>query len=96
MAITSAKEALHEWGGLNAAIDVMSNELAREKIARNLRDAIERLQDDVRRVEIWASALGCFSHPVPDYQPRNDFLLPQAKPGTAYEPRSRERALQRS
>jgi len=56
-------------------------ELGRAKVARNLENAIERLQEDLARIEIWASALGCFSQPIPDYKPDDDFMLPQAKPG---------------
>jgi hypothetical protein len=42
-------------------------EPAGEKIVRNLQQAIERLQDDIARVELWADALGCFNKPIPDY-----------------------------
>jgi hypothetical protein len=58
----------------------------RDKIERNLHEAIEQLQDDLARIQLWASALGSFSQPIPDYRPGNDFVLPQAEPGTAYEP----------
>jgi hypothetical protein len=61
-------------------------ELGRAKVARNLENAIERLQEDLARIEIWASALGCFSQPIPDYKPGNDFMLPQAKPGDGAKP----------
>ena len=42
-------------------------EPAGEKIVKNLQQAIERLQDDIARVELWAGALGCFTRPIPDY-----------------------------
>ena len=42
-------------------------EPAGEKIVRNLQQAVERLQDDLARVELWAGALGCFTKPIPDY-----------------------------
>lgn len=42
-------------------------EPAGETIARNLRQAVERLQDDLTRVELWAGALGSFTKPIPDY-----------------------------
>ncbi len=42
-------------------------EPAGEKIVRNLQQAVERLQDDIARVELWAGALGCFAKPIPDY-----------------------------
>ena len=61
-------------------------ELGRAKVARNLENAIERLQEDLARIEIWASALGCFSQPIPDYKPGNDFMLPQAKSGDGAKP----------
>lgn len=69
--------------------------LGREKVERNLLDAIDRLQDDIARIQIWASALGSFSQPIPDYQPGHDFVLPQAKPGTAYEPMNPQQRLYR-
>ncbi len=42
-------------------------EPAGEKIVRNLQQAVDRLQDDIARVELWAGALGCFTKPIPDY-----------------------------
>ena len=42
-------------------------EPAGEKIVRNLQQAVERLQDDIARVELWAGALGCFTRPIPEY-----------------------------
>ncbi len=52
-------------------------EPAREKIAKNLQQAVERLLDDIARVELWAGALGCFAKPIPDYgHGRTQFDLP--------------------
>jgi hypothetical protein len=65
-------------------------QFGRDRIERNLHEAIARLEDDLTRIQIWASALGSFSQPIPDYQPGHDFVLPQAKPGTAYEPMSEQ------
>jgi len=52
----------------------------RERVARQLMEAVERLQYDIARVELWASALGGFSQPVPEYDPDksklNQFILP--------------------
>jgi len=42
---------------------------AAEEINERLQDAIDGLRKDVTRVEVWATALGTFSKPVPDYQP---------------------------
>lgn len=38
-----------------------------QKVAEKLQDALDRLQQDVKRVEIWAGALTGFTQPVPDY-----------------------------
>ena len=57
-------------------------EPAGEKIVRNLQQAVERLHEDIARVELWADALGCFAEPVPDYDPAegnlNKFALTSA------------------
>ncbi|HZP76172.1 MAG TPA: hypothetical protein VFB45_08540 [Pseudolabrys sp.] len=55
---------------------------AAEKAARELRVAVERLQADIARVEIWAGALAGFSKPVPDYDGGFHHLLisDQARP----------------
>jgi hypothetical protein len=42
---------------------------ANEQIARNLFDAIERVRQDVAKVEFWAGAVSGFSQPIPDYDP---------------------------
>ena len=61
-------------------------EPAKERIARQLMEAVERLQYDIARVELWASALGGFSQPVPDYDPAksklDQFMLPRAAEGS--------------
>ena len=67
-------------------------EPAKERIARQLMEAVERLQGDIARVELWASALGGFSQPVPDYDPSKsklgEFMLPRSstEPSTESEP----------
>ncbi len=42
---------------------------ARAKVTRNLFDAIERVREDVAKVEFWANAVTGFAQPVPDYDP---------------------------
>ena len=49
-------------------------EPAGEKIVRNLKEAVERLHEDIERVELWADALGCFADRIPDYDPANGNL----------------------
>jgi hypothetical protein len=57
-------------------------EPATEKIVRNLREATERLQEDLERVELWTGALNGFTQPVPTYEPGDSkFVLPSAKAG---------------
>jgi len=57
---------------------------AKEAIVRQLQDAVERLQDDIARVEFWTDALGGFAQSIPDYDPAssklNKFML-SAGPG---------------
>ena len=63
-------------------------EPAGEKIVRNLQQAVERLHDDLARVELWADALGCFTKPIPDYgHGQSKFDLPAT-------PNSPERAAE--
>ncbi len=46
-----------------------------EEISERLSEAIDELRKDVTRVEVWATALGTFSRPVPDYQPDENHRL---------------------
>ena len=57
----------------------------RDEIHSRLHEAIEGLRKDVTRVEIWATALGSFSQPVPDYRPESKFDL-SADSGAARAP----------
>jgi hypothetical protein len=59
-------------------------EQAEGKIVRNLVEALERLHEDLDRVELWTAALNSFQRPVPDYKPREQYLLGstgQSEPG---------------
>jgi hypothetical protein len=75
-------------------------EPAGEKIVRNLQHAVERLQGDIQRVELWARALGCFSKPIPDYdhgQTRFDLPPNKADASDAHdEPAERHREAMRA
>ncbi len=55
-------------------------EPARERIARRLQDAVERLRHDMDEVEFWTEVLGCLTRPAPDYSDGtsllNRFALP--------------------
>jgi hypothetical protein len=50
-------------------------EPAADTIVRNLIEALERLRDDLDRMELWAAALDRFQHPIPDYPPGDQHLL---------------------
>lgn len=50
-------------------------EQAEGKIVHNLVEALERLHEDLDRVELWTAALKGFHRPVPDYQPGDQYLL---------------------
>jgi hypothetical protein len=50
-------------------------EPAEGKIVRNLVEALERLHEDLDRVELWTAALNGFRSPVPDYMPSDQHLL---------------------
>lgn len=55
-------------------------ESAEDLIVRNLIEALERLREDLDRMELWATALGSFQHPIPDYRPGDQHLLkPQGR-----------------
>jgi hypothetical protein len=51
------------------------SEQAEEMIVHNLIEALDRLRDDLDRVELWTAALGCFQQPVPEYEPNDRYLL---------------------
>jgi hypothetical protein len=42
---------------------------ANDAVARHLLEAIERVRDDVEKVEFWAGAVSGFAQPVPEYTP---------------------------
>ncbi|MGA8322455.1 MAG: hypothetical protein WBE48_18640 [Xanthobacteraceae bacterium] len=50
-------------------------EPAEDVIIRNLFESLERLRDDLDRMELWAAALGCFQQPAPEYEPNERHLL---------------------
>jgi hypothetical protein len=50
-------------------------EPAEDLIVRNLIETLEHLRADLDRMELWAAALGCFHHPIPDYRPADQHLL---------------------
>jgi hypothetical protein len=51
-------------------------ERAADMVVRNLIEAVNRLHDDLDRVELWTAALSSFQQPPLEYRPDNDNLLP--------------------
>jgi hypothetical protein len=49
---------------------------AEELITHNLIAALDRLHEDLDRVELWTAALGCFAYPAPEYEPGGQYMLP--------------------
>jgi hypothetical protein len=49
-------------------------EPARERIARRLQDAVDRLRRDMDEVEFWTEVLGCLTRPAPDYSESTNVL----------------------
>jgi hypothetical protein len=45
--------------------------VATDALARHLHAAIDRVREDVAKVEFWADAMTGFSAPVPDYESKD-------------------------
>jgi hypothetical protein len=48
-----------------------------DTVMKNLIEALNRLHDDLDRVELWTAALKSFQEPAPEYSPRGDYALPR-------------------
>ena len=48
----------------------MTKLAATERIKRRLDAVLDNMRSDLDRVELLAAALGIFSRPIPDYEPR--------------------------
>jgi hypothetical protein len=49
---------------------------AEDLITRNLIESLDRLHEELERVELWTAALTCFLRPAPNYQPGDQHMLP--------------------
>jgi hypothetical protein len=61
-------------------------EPARERIARRLQDAVDRLRRDMDEVEFWTEVLGCLTRPTPDYNEGTSLLNKFALPPQNVDP----------
>ena len=68
------------------SILMVTPDAAADTVVKNLIEALNRLQDDLDRVELWTAALMCFGEPAPDYRPRADHLLPRREDNPAGKP----------
>lgn len=59
-----------EQGATSMSVEV------EELVTRNLIQALERLHEDLDRVELWTAALSCFIRPAPDYDAGEHHRLP--------------------
>jgi hypothetical protein len=48
----------------------MTNASTTDRITREFHEVLDSMRGDLDRVELLAVALGAFSRPIPDYQPR--------------------------
>ena len=59
-------------------------------LARHLIEAIERVREDIAKVELWAYAVTGFTRPVPDYGPGEVTVwLPREQGGVLDQARDR-------
>ncbi|MGO9702537.1 MAG: hypothetical protein ACLPX7_25130 [Xanthobacteraceae bacterium] len=59
-------------------------ERAADMVVRNLIEALNRLHDDLDRVELWIVVLSSFEQPPPEYRPDSEYLLPLRKAAHPY------------
>jgi hypothetical protein len=55
---------------------MQTGEGLRDQVMQNLRQAIDRLNEDYERVAFWAAALDALVKPIPTYEPtHSEYLL---------------------
>jgi hypothetical protein len=60
-------------------------EPAEDMIVQNLIKSLERLREDLDRMELWAVTLGSFRYEIPEYRPGEQHLLKStAKPRSGH------------
>jgi hypothetical protein len=60
-----------------------------ENLAQQLSDSVDRLHQQVEKVEFWASAMSVLAAPVPDYEPEATKVARYLKPGRPARKRRR-------
>jgi len=74
---------------------ILQEKSLQENLARKLCDSVERLQQQMEKVEFWASAVRGLVAPVPDYQPDDAAIARYVKPGRPRRKR-RRRVMRRN
>ena len=59
---------------------------AEDLITRNLIESLDRLHEELERVELWTAALTCFLRPPPAYQPGDQHMLPPLRLSASERP----------
>jgi hypothetical protein len=65
-------------------------------MARHLHDAIDRVREDVAKVEFWADAMTGFAEPVPDYETKDAKVWVPPEQATRIAPPNQNIAQERS
>jgi hypothetical protein len=65
-------------------------------LTRHLRDAIDRVREDMEKVEFWADAVSSFSEPVPDYDFEDMKVWLPSEQGTTISSAKRKDSQERS
>ena len=82
-------------GSENVRNATMGKDAANNAVAQHLLDAIERVRDDVEKVEFWAGAVAGFARPVPEYTPHEAAIwLPAEQASTLRSKLSDSRSSQ--
>ena len=68
--------------------------VAARAVARHLHEAIDRVREDMAKVEFWADAVTGFSAPVPDYDTKDAkvWLPPEQATTISAKPDARRRS----
>jgi hypothetical protein len=61
-----------------------------EQVVHRLFEAIDRVREDVAKVEFWASAVTGFAQPVPSYEPDETRMWIPAEQATSLKTRKQQ------
>src|ERR1044072_4976975 len=70
----------HLDGGTSPPMEGAMAKTLQENLTRQLHDSVERLQQQAKKVEFWASAVSGLAQPVPEYTPEETAVSRYVKP----------------